>query len=360
MVATSQRRRHPRWRMLFTVVILSVLVRHCEQASTRRFLPYSSSSSSSPTLPRSSSETRSQNLGLSSDLTWQAWILLDSQPSAHSAQDSASFRRRITPKSVFIAPALPVLPPCAEGYHADSMARCMKDVSINKQAHLDFLLQKLNNRYASNASEPTHNSQKKSSGPLQLNIPLLSRLDSQPPKFDYEETRDSIREPIRQSIRDPIVVQPQVEAHTDRDHQESSETTILETTNNIKLEEEQTTPLPTTSDDLFSTTFDEDTTSKTDTVAPTTEDVDDATEAVSEAVSEEVPLAELFDDANANFSEAIPVAEFVDDANGTDYSEVVEYKIPSDPRALLDARFRTVNGSEDMFAWRNESQQSWT
>lgn len=348
--------------MLFTVVILSVLVRHCEQASTKRFIPYSSSSSSSPTLPRSPSETRSQNLGLSSDLTWQAWILLDSQPSAHSALDSASFRRRITPKSVFIAPALPALPPCAEGYHADKMARCMKDVNIDQQAHLDFLVQKLNNRYAGlgSVSEPSRNSQKKSSGPFQFNIPLLSRLDPQLPKFDYEETRDStrdsIRDPIRESIRDPTVVQPQVEAHTDRDRQESSETTILETTNNIKLEEEQTTPLPTTSDDLFSTTLDEDTTSKTDTVAPTTEDVDDATEAVSEAV----PVAELFDDANANFSEAVPVAEFVDDANGTDYSDVVEYKIPSDLRTLLDARFRTVNGSEDMFAWRNESQQSWT
>ena len=307
---------------------------------------------------------------------------MDSQPSAHSALDSASFRRRITPKSVFIAPALPALPPCAEGYHADKMARCMKDVSIDPQAHLGFLVQRLNNRYGvlGGASEPSRNSQKKSSGPLQLNIPLLSRSDPQPPKFDYEETResirdsirdpirdpisdsirdpirDSIRDPIRESIREPIVVQPQVEAHTDRDPQESSETTILETTNNIKLEEEQTTSFPTTSDDLFSTTLDEDTTSKTDTVAPTTEDVDDATEAVSEAV----PVAEFFDDANANFSEAVPVAEFVDDANGTDYSEVVEYKNPSDLRTLLDARFRTVNGSEDMFAWRNESQQSWT
>ncbi|XP_076762349.1 uncharacterized protein LOC143430196 [Xylocopa sonorina] len=177
MPLISQRRRHPCWRML-VLVVLSALVRHCEPMSTKR-LTDSSSPVSSATL-----ESRSQKLGTPSDLAWQAWLLLDSQTGAHSSLDSATFLRRITPKSVFIAPKLPVLPPCADGYRADSRGRCIKNVNIDHVAQLDFILQGLNNRYANRGSfeaSASTNNQRKSSGPLQLNIPLRSDTESNSP-----------------------------------------------------------------------------------------------------------------------------------------------------------------------------------
>lgn len=180
--------------MLLAIVILSGLIRYCEPMSTKRLAD--SSSSSLPTLSRSSGESRSQNLGSPSDLAWQAWLLLDSQTGAHSSLDSASFLKRITPKSVFIAP---VLPACPDGYRADTMGRCVKRVNINPQAHIGFLLQRLNNRYgnqASNSDTSSNNNQKKSSGPLQLNIPLFAEMDTKSTQVDHEEARDSMNIPI--------------------------------------------------------------------------------------------------------------------------------------------------------------------
>ncbi|XP_043265716.1 uncharacterized protein LOC122405218 [Colletes gigas] len=304
MVAISQRRRHPRWRMLFVAVIFSGLVRHCELVPAKR-LTDSNSSSLSSTLSRSSSESRSQNLGSPSELAWQAWLLLDSQTGVHSSLDSSSFLRRITPKSVFIAPELPALPPCAEGYHADTMGRCVKSVNIDHEAHFDFLLQRLKNRYASN------NNPKKSSEPFQLNIPLFSNANSQSSKVDHEETRDSIKIPI---------VVPHYDEINPNERKGTSEPVITthQTKNSTKLEEEETTYLPRTSSPPPSGKDDQSTPSKLDDV--------------------------------------IPVAEFVDDTNETSFSEVVDYKIPIDLKKLLNiSGLRTINVSEDQDAWKNGS-----
>ncbi|XP_076243129.1 uncharacterized protein LOC143184638 [Calliopsis andreniformis] len=304
MLTISQRRRHPRWRMFFIVVILSVLVRHCEQTSTKR-LTDSGSSSSAPTLPRSSSETRTQNLGSSSDLNWQAWFLFDTPTRSHSGMDSGNIFRRITPKSVFIAPALPALPPCAEGYRADTMGRCIKNVNIDQDAHIGFLLQRLNDRYGNRGgnSEPS-NSHKKSSGPFQLNIPLLSRLDTQSSKVDHEETEDSIKV--------PIVVPPREEISST----ETTEPPELTTRQTTYSSEEETTVLPTSN-------------------TPPSED------------DESTPSSQL--------DTVVPVAEFVD--NGTSFSDVVDYKIPIDLKTLLNiSDVRTINASDDLEAWEDGSQ----
>lgn len=201
MLVIDYRQRHPCWRMLLAIVILSGLIRYSEPMSTKRLTDSSSSSSSSSSSTLSNSgESRSQNLGSPSDLAWQAWLLLDHQTGGHSSLDSASFLKRITPKSVFIAPELPALPPCADGYRADTMGRCVKIVNIDHEAHLGFLLQRLNNRYGNRggSSEAFNSNKKKSSGPLQLNIPLFSM------------TRESINRPIVvPSQKDVIVALPQ-------------------------------------------------------------------------------------------------------------------------------------------------------
>lgn len=105
-----------------------------------------------------------------SELAWQAWLLVDSQ------NNQGETDRRITPKSVFIAPNIGdkgSLPDCAEGYRSDPMGRCIKFVKVDEAAHLDFLLQRLNEIYATNPSEELDDDDSKpTSGPLQVNIPL--------------------------------------------------------------------------------------------------------------------------------------------------------------------------------------------
>lgn len=52
--------------------------------------------------------------------------------------------RRITPKSVFVAPAFNK---CSDGYRADSMGRCVKVVKLNQEAQRDFLMNKFNSQF---------------------------------------------------------------------------------------------------------------------------------------------------------------------------------------------------------------------
>lgn len=77
------------------------------------------------------------HLGESTEL---AWLLVHESP-----QQSPLMLRRITPKSVFLAPTFTS---CSEGYRQDSMGRCVKVVKLNQQAQWDFFLQKLNSMYA--------------------------------------------------------------------------------------------------------------------------------------------------------------------------------------------------------------------
>ena len=216
-----------------------------------------SSSSSLSTLSRSSGESRSQNLGSPSDLAWQAWLLLDSQTGAHSSLDSASFLKRITPKSVFIAP---VLPACPDGYRADTMGRCVKRVNINPQAHIGFLLQRLNNRYgnqASNSDTSSNNNQKKSSGPLQLNIPLFAETDTKSTQVDHEETRDSMNIPIvvpsKKEVRVEKVeekVEEEIEEELDEEEDEEIEEVVKEVEEAKDVKEAKQVEKPTEPEEL--------------------------------------------------------------------------------------------------------------
>uniref|UniRef100_A0A1Y1JT37 Uncharacterized protein n=1 Tax=Photinus pyralis TaxID=7054 RepID=A0A1Y1JT37_PHOPY len=111
----------------------------------------------------------------STELAWQAWLLVDDQnQNKHHDLDNFT-RRRITPKSVFIAPTFSPesLPACAEGYRADSMGRCIRIIKLDQEAHLDFLLQKLNAQFSSyDDLEEDSQEEVPTPGPFQLNIPL--------------------------------------------------------------------------------------------------------------------------------------------------------------------------------------------
>lgn len=112
----------------------------------------------------------------STDLTWQAWLLIDE--SQNKQEQNSATRKRITPKSVFIAPTFrpESLPECSEGYQSDALGRCIKIIMLNEEAELNFLLQKLNDKFSNQEidydyDDPTTN------GPLQVNIPLNGEKD---------------------------------------------------------------------------------------------------------------------------------------------------------------------------------------
>ncbi|XP_047107557.1 flocculation protein FLO11-like [Schistocerca piceifrons] len=150
--------------------------------------------------------------------SWQAWLLLDSEDDAsadlaHGQRQGGSAPRRITPKSVFIAPAFTPdqLPACAEGYRADSMGRCVKVLRVDQAAHLDFLLRRLNAKYAPAKQNPVAAAAVQGppplpppQGPLKLPLPVDTHTTSStaspapkptsetpPPKADQSESDDT-------------------------------------------------------------------------------------------------------------------------------------------------------------------------
>lgn len=112
----------------------------------------------------------------STELALQAWILFeqdqqDNNDNVHH-DDISQFgghRRRITPKSVFLVPTFSpdTLPPCADGYKADAMGRCLKIVKIDNSAHLDYLFKVLMQKF-----QPNPNETKSSDKPVSVSIPL--------------------------------------------------------------------------------------------------------------------------------------------------------------------------------------------
>ena len=110
------------------------------------------------------------------------------------------------------------------------MGRCVKRVIINPQAHIGFLLQQLNNRYSNQASgsEASSNNKKKSSGPLQLNIPLFSDTDTKSVPVDHEETRGD------HSINIPIVVPSREDVQVEEIEEEVEEAKEVEGAKNVE------------------------------------------------------------------------------------------------------------------------------
>lgn len=153
-----------------------------------------------------------------SELTWQAWLLVDSQNQLQNESD-----RRITPKSVFIAPKLgqrnDTLPECADGYRADSMGRCIKFVKVDEDAQLQFFLNRLNEKFATHSWEEIEESEESAptAGPLQVNIPLGQTDEDEeeeivggpilaPTNGQFDDKLDVKRHPDTAIINKPVEV----------------------------------------------------------------------------------------------------------------------------------------------------------
>lgn len=194
------------------------------------------SSSSAPTAKRKSEEIDSL-----SDFSWQTWLLVDAQNGFQHEMDSATLLRRITPKSVFIAPELPA---CPEGYRADNMGRCVKVnvVNIDQDAQKSFLLERLNSLSFDIPQVLANNNdqRKRPTGPFQFNIPLIP--------FNFKPSSTKIEPEETSSMNDPVEVPPPNETHPDDEEKtKPHQTTIAskyEMKNDTILDEEGTTFLP--------------------------------------------------------------------------------------------------------------------
>lgn len=169
-----------------------------------------------------------------SELTWQAWLLVDSQNQLQNESD-----RRITPKSVFIAPKLNgknvTLPDCAEGYKSDAMGRCIPLIKVDEAAHLNFLLQKLNQLFPPQSEEfedeEIEDESMPTAGPLQVNIPLgqvddsedVSMVDASANGQFNEEKINVKRHPDTKSTEEEEVTEPVGEDEAEEEEEEDGE-----------------------------------------------------------------------------------------------------------------------------------------
>lgn len=212
-----------------------------------------------------------------SELTWQHWLFVDSQNQLQNESD-----RRITPKSVFIAPKLgqrnDSLPDCAEGYRADAMGRCVKLVKVDEAAQLNFILQRLNEMFAAEALEETEEETDEyapTAGPLQVNIPLGHSDEADSADVSVVEAivngqfDDKVNVKRHQDTKEISKDQTNKnQFDTDEDYEEES-TDEIETT----TQTEQTTVTEiTTEETTTSTTEEQETTEMGTTIIP---DVDD-------------------------------------------------------------------------------------
>lgn len=129
------------------------------------------------------------------DLTWEAWLLVDENQNKHTASNAdGTLRRRITPKSVFIAPTFSPesLPACADGYSSDPMGRCIKIIKLDEEAHYDFIIKNLEDKFGSFDYEDEEKIDEiiatPPPGPLQFNIPLSLDKDDTKIEDSEEET----------------------------------------------------------------------------------------------------------------------------------------------------------------------------
>ncbi|XP_058798930.1 mucin-2-like [Phymastichus coffea] len=123
-------------------------------------------------------KTLGQEIGSPSELAWQAWLLVESKGGISSALDSSNILRRITPKSIFIAPELIS---CPAGYSTDGKGTCRPDpISIDEDAQKQFILKRLNalyGKFGNNKKKP-----EPPPGPLQINIPISLPTKNAPPE----------------------------------------------------------------------------------------------------------------------------------------------------------------------------------
>lgn len=154
----------------------------------------------------------------SPDLTWEAWLLVDDHNQNKQISDGV-LRRRITPKSVFIAPTFSPesLPACAEGYSSDHLGRCIRIIKLDQAAHYDFLIEKLKEKFNPIDYDDYYDDDIQTPGPYQVNIPLGLQNDDtieesdvaivvSPTKPQYQESKlDKRDDVVEQNLQENLL-----------------------------------------------------------------------------------------------------------------------------------------------------------
>ncbi|CAG9858610.1 unnamed protein product [Phyllotreta striolata] len=202
----------------------------------------------------------------SPDLTWEAWLLVDEQQNQNKQPSDGVLRRRITPKSVFIAPTFSPesLPACAEGYSSDHLGRCIKIIKLDQAAHYDFLIERLKEKFSpADYEDDYYDDTEATPGPFQVNIPLGIQTD------DDDAAEEIIEESDVAIIVSPTKPQINVDkrASFDASKDEAKQENLLK-----RLAEPTTTEITTTtiSDTTTASTQTETTPTETTTIAETT------------------------------------------------------------------------------------------
>ncbi|OXU31090.1 hypothetical protein TSAR_014247 [Trichomalopsis sarcophagae] len=176
-------------------------------------------------------KTLDQEIGSPSELAWQAWLLVENKHGGQSPLDSSNILRRITPKSIFIAPELVA---CPSGYSSDGKGVCKPDpIKIDEDAQRQFFLKRLNalyGKFGNNRKKP------EAQGPLQINIPisLPPKPEPQPQPPQQPEQKPPVVTENRLAIPVVISQQPPV-----RENQEAVAVVVYKVANDTKKPDEE-------------------------------------------------------------------------------------------------------------------------
>lgn len=100
----------------------------------------------------------------STELTWQAWLLVDDQNQTKQTDEGGNMKKKVIAKSVFIVPTFSP-ERCAEGtVPSKSSGRCVQVIQVDPDMQLQFLFNKLQSHLES--------SHKTSSGPEKFTIEI--------------------------------------------------------------------------------------------------------------------------------------------------------------------------------------------
>ncbi|XP_011498500.1 PREDICTED: uncharacterized protein LOC105362712 [Ceratosolen solmsi marchali] len=292
--AKCQRQGLTSWRLCLMIFTIISSTGYCKSTADS-FGTSAFSLSSSSSSPR---KTLDQEIGSPSELAWQAWLLVENKSGGQSALESANILRKITPKSIFIAPELIS---CPNGYTSDGKGTCKPvPIKIDEDAQRQFFLKRLNalyGKFGNNRKKPAE-----VTGPLQINIPILLPTKSNSPNaqpvqpLPHQKPQQLVPNVNREVVenRPPISVDLLQQSNDQKQNngQESEVTVAYKVDNDTKKEQKESTREEGTNFFLDSPIY--------------------------SGPKKDIP----------NNDEVVPVAEFIDEANDTFSTDVVDYKIP--------------------------------
>jgi hypothetical protein len=299
----GQRQSLASWRLCLTVFTFISSTGYCKSTADS-FGTSAFSLSSSSLSPR---KTLDQEIGSPSELAWQAWLLVENKSGRQSALDSANILRRITPKSIFIAPELIS---CPNGYTSDGKGVCKPaPIKIDEDAQRQFFLKRLNalyGKFGNNRKKPVE-----VTGPLQINIPISLPTKNNPPgtKPAQPLPQQQPQQPQQPAVntdlgvtenRLPISVEILPNSQEQNNNGQDTEATVVYKVDN-DTNKDQNEPVRKEETSFF--------------------------------LGGTVSSPPKKDDTQID--EVLPVAEIVDEMNDT-FSGVLDYKIPLNQRPTLN------------------------